>query len=318
MNNTYDRIDDPFHAGERAVHAKLGIEQKMLGIGQRVIRDFMPEQHQRFYEQLPMVVVGAVDAEGQPWASVLCGAPGFIRAESADRLRVRARAPVGDPLGRLLVPGAALGMLGIELQTRRRNRVNGRVAAVADDGFCLQVEQTVGNCPKYIQTRELDATPTSHGAGAVESMAALDADAMALLARSDTLFIATHAAPSGDRAAGGSDVSHRGGHPGFIVQESARQFLVPDYAGNALFMTIGNLQRNPRAGVLVIDFDSGDLLSLAGRVEMVWDRSAVAHLPGAERAWRFHVDQVVRMRSALPLRWRFRAWSPFLPGVAPV
>lgn len=315
MSSESGRGDEPFHEGERTVHARLGIEQQMRGIGQRVIRSFMPEQHQRFYEQLPMIVVGSVDADGQPWASLLCGAPGFMQAPSAERLLVRAQPMPGDPLARLLAPGAALGMLGIELQTRRRNRVNGRVAALQDDGFVLQVEQTIGNCPKYIQTRELDAIPAGHSTGAVESMEALDAQALALLARSDTLFIATHAAPSGSRSEGGSDVSHRGGLPGFVVVENARQFLVPDYVGNAMFMTIGNLESNPRAGVLFIDFDSGDLLSLAGRVEMVWDRQAVAHLPGAERAWRFHLDQALWLRRALPLRWRFGAWSPYLPGL---
>lgn len=311
MNLPVDSLHLPFHSGEIAVQARLGIDGKMLAIGQRVIRGFMPEQHQRFYEQLPMILVGSVDVDGQPWASVLWGTQGFIRALSPTTLYVAARPHGGDPFEAALQSGAALGMLGIELQTRRRNRVNGRVTELVEGGFILSVEQTVGNCAKYIQTRELESSGASLGTPALEKMSALDAEAVGLIADTDTLFIASHVAGAGN--ASGCDVSHRGGRPGFIVVEGERQLLVPDYAGNGLFMTIGNLQLDARAGLLIIDFASGDLLSIAGRVEVLWDAKEFSHLPGAERAWRFHIDQVVRSRETFPLRWRFGSWSPYLP-----
>jgi ferredoxin-NADP reductase/predicted pyridoxine 5'-phosphate oxidase superfamily flavin-nucleotide-binding protein len=316
MPPAFSRDDNPFHAGEEAVHDRLGIRERMVGVGQRVIRTAMPEQHQRFFEQLPFMLVGSVDAAGRPWASTLIGRPGFVQAPGAKRLDFRTRPIPGDPLAEGLTPGAQLGFLGIELHTRRRNRVNGHVVASSGQGFSVEVDQSVGNCPQYIQGREFswvrDAADMQPRA--IEALSSLDAEALALIERSDTLFIATQAPPKAGEpdvnSGRGADVSHRGGRPGFVKIEDERSFLVPDFTGNFFFMTLGNLQLNPRAGVLFIDFDSGDLLTLTGTAEVVWDREDLKDFDGAERAWRFHVDSGWRLREALPLRWAFRDLSP--------
>ncbi|NYG31700.1 pyridoxamine 5'-phosphate oxidase family protein [Sphaerotilus montanus] len=316
MDTAITRQDNPFHAGEQAVHERLGIRERMVSLGQRVIRTAMPEQHQRFFEQLPFLLAGSVDGAGRPWASVLVGRPGFVQAPDARRLDFHARPIPGDPLAEGLVPGAQLGFLGIELHTRRRNRVNGHVVATDAGGFSVEVDQSVGNCPQYIQGRACtwvrdaaDLRPRG-----TEALSALDADARALIARSDTLFIATQApatADGADVATGrGADVSHRGGRPGFVKIEDAHTFLVPDFTGNFFFMTLGNLQLNPRAGVLFIDFETGDLLTLTGTAEVVWEGEALKAFDGAERAWRFRLDGGWRLREALPLRWAFRDFSP--------
>jgi len=316
MHTAIARDDNPFHEGEQAVHDRLGIRERMVGLGQRVIRTAMPEQHQRFFEQLPFMLVGSVDSAGRPWASTLLGRPGFVQAPDPKRLEFAARPIPGDPLAEGLTPGAQLGFLGIELHTRRRNRVNGHVVAADAQGFSLEVDQSVGNCPQYIQGRAFtwmrDATDLQPRA--VEALSSLDPDARALIARSDTLFIATQApAAAGDpdvKTGRGADVSHRGGRPGFVKIEDERTFLVPDFTGNFFFMTLGNLQLNPRAGVLFIDFDNGDLLTLTGTAEVVWDGEDLRAFDGAERAWRFRVESGWRLREALPLRWTFRDLSP--------
>jgi len=316
MDTTLARQDNPFHAGEQAVHERLGIRERMVGLGQKVIRTAMPEQHQRFFEQLPFMLVGSVDSAGQPWASVLVGKPGFVQAPGAKRLDFRARPIPGDPLAEGLAAGAQLGFLGIELHTRRRNRVNGHVVAADAQGFSVEVDQSVGNCPQYIQGREFEWVRDASDLRprATEALSALEDDARALIARSDTLFIATQAPPvAGDpdvTTGRGADVSHRGGRAGFVKIEDERTFLVPDFTGNFFFMTMGNLQLNPRAGVLFIDFDSGDLLTLTGTAEVVWGGEALAAFDGAERAWRFRIESGWRLRNALPLRWTFRDWSP--------
>jgi ferredoxin-NADP reductase/predicted pyridoxine 5'-phosphate oxidase superfamily flavin-nucleotide-binding protein len=306
----------PFHAGEQAVHDRLGIRERMVDVGQRVIRSAMPEQHQRFFEQLPFMLVGAVDAAGRPWASTLVGRPGFVQAPHAKRLDFHAQPVPGDPLAEGLALGSQLGFLGIELHTRRRNRVNGHVVAADDQGFSIEVDQSVGNCPQYIQGRAFewvrdaaDLTPR-----ATEALTGLDAEAVAFIARADTLFVATQApadTTGPDVATGrGADVSHRGGRPGFVMIEDAHTLLVPDFTGNFFFMTLGNLQLNPRAGVLFIDFDTGDLLTLTGTAEVVWSGDELQAFDGAERAWRFRVEAGWRLREALPLRWAWRELSP--------
>ncbi|MBB3196860.1 pyridoxamine 5'-phosphate oxidase family protein [Roseateles terrae] len=310
-----DRVG-PFHAGEQAVQARLGVREQMADIGRRAIRKFMPEQHQRFFEQLPFMLVGSSDRRGRPWASVLVGRPGFVQAPSATRLNFHARPIVGDPLSEGLVPGAALGFLGIELHTRRRNRVNGHVVEVTDAEdtgqaghahFSLDVDQSLGNCPQYIQGREFEWTRDPQDVRPRETVAltALDGPARAAIEQADTLFVATRAPGS----AGGADVSHRGGRAGFVKVEDDRTFVVPDFAGNAFFMTLGNLQVDARAGVLFIDFETGDLLTFTGTAEVIWDGDILQGFEGAERAWRFHIQSGWRLREALPLRWKFRDWS---------
>lgn len=316
MHPAISRHDNPFHAGEQAVHERLGIRERMVDLGQRVIRTAMPEQHQRFFEQLPFMLVGSVDATGRPWASPLVGPPGFVQAPDAKRLDFHARPVAGDPLVEGLGLGAQLGFLGIELHTRRRNRVNGHVVAADAQGFSVEVDQSVGNCPQYIQGREFrwvrDAADVQPRAA--QGLITLDTDARALIARSDTLFIATQAPATADvpdvKTGRGADVSHRGGRPGFVKIEDDRTFLVPDFTGNFFFMTLGNLQLNPRAGVLFIDFDAGDLLTLTGTAEVVWGDDELKTFEGAERAWRFRIEAGWRLREALPLRWAFRDLSP--------
>jgi len=296
----------PFHAGEVAVQSRIGVAERMAEIGRHVVRDHMPEQHQRFYEQLPLMLAGSVDPTGRPWATVLVGRPGFVQAPDAWHLTFDATPIPGDPAAAGMTVGAPLGLLGIELHTRRRNRVNGELLVAGPEGLRLRVQQAVGNCPQYIQGREFewvrDAADTRPRG--VERVSQLDGDAAWLIAAADTLFVATHA------AAAGADVSHRGGAAGFVVQEDDRTLLVPDYSGNRMFMTLGNLQLDGRAGLLFIDFERGHLLTLTGRAEIVWDGPDLATLDGAERAWRFHLDEGWWLRDALPLRWRFRDWAP--------
>jgi predicted pyridoxine 5'-phosphate oxidase superfamily flavin-nucleotide-binding protein len=299
-------MDHPFHTGEVAVQARLGVAERMHEIGTRVVRERMPEQHQRFFEQLPFMLAGSVDAAGRPWATVLVGKPGFVQAPDDAHLVFDTVPIAGDPVAAGMTVGAPLGLLGIELHTRRRNRVNGELLTAGPEGLRLQVQQSVGNCPQYIQGREYewvrDATDTRPRA--VERVAQLDGDAARLIAAADTLFVATHA------GAAGTDVSHRGGPAGFVVQQDAHTLLVPDYSGNRMFMTLGNLQVDGRAGLLFIDFERGDLLTLTGRAEIVWSGPEVDALDGAERAWRFRLDEGWWLRDALPLRWNFRDWAP--------
>lgn len=306
MDSSIHRTDNPFHAGEAAVQRRLGVEEKMLKVGQRVIRTWMPEQHQRFYEQLPFVMVGCVDALGRPWASVLVGEPGFMRAIDERTLSIAARPVAGDPLAEVISMGAPLGFLGIELETRRRNRMAGSVLSVEPGSFTVGVQETIGNCPQYIQTRHHQwVRPASEvQARGRASVSALVGEARALVERADTLYVASH-------AVGRTDVSHRGGRRGFIKLESERSFVVPDFAGNAMFMTLGNFELDPRAGVLFIDWDSGDLLTLTGRATTIWDGDPLLQgFEGAERAWRFEIEEGLLLRDALPLRASFGDWSP--------
>lgn len=303
----YPVIAEPFHEGEKALQHETGAFGTLSVAGPRVIRSYMPEQHRTFFAQLPWLVVGALDAHGQPWAHALAGPPGFVQSPDPRQLGVC------SPLDGLAA-GDPVGLLGIEPHTRRRNRVNGVVAQADGRGFSVQVSQSFGNCPKYIQAREATwAGPQP--AGAVHEAGALDAAARRLIAAADTFFIATAhpAARQGGDASHGVDVSHRGGRPGFVRLAADGSLQVPDYNGNHFFNTLGNISLNPCCGLLFIDFETGDLLQLAANATLVWDGPALKAHPGALRLLVLRVQAVRFAAAALPLRWGPATPSPVLP-----
>jgi uncharacterized protein len=304
----------PWHAGERAVQARVGVGERMERFGGRAIRDFMPDQHRDFFAQLPFLLVGSVDGEGWVWASLLAGRPGFAASPDPRRLRIASLPVPGDPLAGALRVGAKIGLLGIELPTRRRNRMNGSIVAVDGDSFTVAVEQSFGNCPQYIQVRDYEAMLLPVAGVRVETFAALDDAARALVTRSDTFFVASSSGGDPAQRRHGVDVSHRGGRPGFVGIDDDGALVVPDYAGNRFFNTLGNLTANPRAGLLFVDFASGDLLQIAGTVTIVWDGPLLAAYAGAERLWRVAPAQGRWLRGALPLRLALREFSPTLRG----
>jgi ferredoxin-NADP reductase/predicted pyridoxine 5'-phosphate oxidase superfamily flavin-nucleotide-binding protein len=295
----------PWHVGEKELQARIGVSERMDVLGRRVIRDHMPDQHRSFYQQLPFMVYGAVDAEGLPWASVLEGEPGFAHSPEPGLLQFSSLPAVDDPAQ--LGAGAAIGLLGIELHTRRRNRINGHIGAMTASGFSVTVDQSYGNCPQYIQLRQFRSVPLEDPATRpAQHFNELDEAAKAMIAEADTFFVASYVDVDGVRSV---DVSHRGGQSGFVQVEGNR-LTVPDFAGNLFFNTLGNLLINPKAGLLFIDFNSGELLHLSGRTEIILEGPQVEAFQGAERLWMFHVEQVVRRPAALALRWRFDGVSP--------
>jgi uncharacterized protein len=301
----------PFHAGEIAAQERLGVRERMEEQGQRVIRDFMPEQHRQFFGHLPFLLAGTVDAQGQPWASILTGNPGFLSTPNEHTLRVAASPLVGDPISNNLKEGALIGLLGIELHTRRRNRMNGSVIAANPYSFDVQVGQSFGNCPKYIQARDYEpiqrSTPVKF-----HQLSQLDSAAHRLIADADTFFIASAYLDKNAGATQGVDVSHRGGKPGFVGIDDENTLTVPDFSGNLHFNTIGNLILNPKAGLLFIDFERGDLLYLSSEAEVIWEGEEVKAFDGAERLLRFRVHDGVYVESSLPLHWSSPEISPFL------
>ncbi|AOW12066.1 pyridoxamine 5'-phosphate oxidase [Hydrogenophaga crassostreae] len=304
-----------FHAGERALQARAGVQSRMAQIGPLVMRDHMPEQHRTFFTSLPFVVLGSVDAHGQPWASMLAGAPGFMGSPEPGQLTVGAHPLPHDPLASTLRDGAAIGLLGIQPHTRRRNRMNG-LAHLNDSGFTVEVAQSFGNCPKYIQAREPEWWSDPPAAHLAYEGADLDEASRAMIRAADTFFIATAHPLWGSSAERrhGVDVSHRGGTPGFVKVEG-NGLTVPDFAGNQFFNTLGNMALHPLAGLLLLDFHTGDRLYLAARASVVWQGVELVSFEGAQRLLRLEVTHVRRVQGGVPLRWGPVERSPYLTGL---
>lgn len=303
-----------FHEGELAMQHRAGVNEQLSHKLSQLIRGFMPDQHRAFFSQLPFVLIGSVDQSGQPRASLLANPPGFITSPDPETLIIAALPHAGDPLCNLLVPGASLALLGIEQHTRRRNRMNGVVTAVNRYGFSVMVTQSFGNCPKYIQARQVKYQQRA-AISQISHYNTLDAVTRRIIECADTFFIASShpQASHGQRSAYGVDVSHRGGKPGFVKIIDNHTLMVPDYSGNRIFNTLGNLSLNPQAGLLFIDFASGDLLQLAVRAEIIDDDPQIQAFDGAERLLKLVISRVAHTGAGAHLQWDSDVQlSPFL------
>ncbi len=309
----WSRPESPFHAGELAIQARMGIQDRMDRQGRRVIREYLTQQHQQFFAQLAYVIVGTVDDSGAPWASILTGEPGFLSTPSDRILRLTTQTLFGDPLANNLAEGIDIGFLGIELHTRRRNRLNGIVSAIDTDGFEVQVGQSFGNCPKYIQARRFELVkPESNLSPQSYEITTFTAVERNLIANADTFFITTAYQDESAGITQGVDVSHRGGKPGFVRIDDEHRLTVPDFAGNCHFNTLGNLELNPRTGLLFVDFTSGNLLYLTGTAEVIWSGNEIGTYAEAEHLIRFHLAKGYRVEHSLPLGWSNPEFSPLL------
>lgn len=269
MKELIQRECGPWHQGEIRIQQRAGSRKRMEHIGSKFIRSYMPDQHRLFFQQLPMIILGAADLSGDIWASVLFGEPGFITSPDERTLVIRTELPICDPvLGQLQV-GSRVGLLGIEFSTKRRNRMNGLISSMTDNDMVIVVEQSYGNCPQYIQTKTAGINP-HYGNFSRRDFTNLDQIDRTLIQNADTFFIASGFNSDNEDRASGFDVSHRGGETGFVQMDERGRLLVPDYPGNGFYNTLGNLEMNPHAGLLFLDFELGSALHLLVTVEILW------------------------------------------------
>ena len=294
----------PWHEGELQLQRHEGVVEQMDPVGRRVLRTFLLDQHREFYPLLPFIVIGSVDGDGMPWATIRSGRPGFLHSPDPLTLDINAASDSDDPAGPGIIDGEPIGLVGVDLITRRRNRLNGTVIRSGNDRFSVSVGQSFGNCPRYIQNRQFifvrdPATPTRSD---VVISDGLDEHARGIIQAADTFYVASYMERGGEGRQ--VDVSHRGGRPGFVRVDADGGLTVPDFNGNQFFNTLGNFVINPRAGLLFVDHQTGDMLQITGRVEVILDAHEIAAFEGAERLWRMMPEKVVLRKDALPLRWR--------------
>ncbi len=301
----------PFHEGERAVQRRAG-ESSQADLNGRIVGDSVPRGALSFLARQEMLVVGRADDAGAVWASVWQGDAGFVHATDARTVRIslpRGTVPAEDPVRSSLRAGSRLGTLAIELGTRRRLRINGTVTAVEDGALRLEVDAAFPNCPKYVQRRQPSrrAGGGETGAGSRSGMT-LEPGHVDLVRTADTFFVAT------THAAQGVDASHRGGPPGFVEVREPGVLVIPDYRGNGMFNTLGNLEVDPRAGLVFPSFESGRLLHLTGRARLHWDRDDPdGRTGGTSRFWEFEPDRWIETRPPVRTSWKLLDASPYNP-----
>ena len=299
--------DGVFHAGERSLHEKLQISERQHELGLRMIRDHMPDQHREFFASLASVHIGALDGSGHPWAVMRVGSAGFMVSPDEKTLSISSSPLLGEPVDLDFSVGAKVSVVGIEFETQRRNRLNATIAAVEDGTLSLHVDQSYGNCPKYIQIRTKTAATATQPKPPEIASALSDAD-KAQITRADTLLIASRAAQLTDDPRAGVDINHRGGMPGFISVLDDKTIQFPDYKGNSFYNTFGNIVTDNRVGIQFVDFETGTLLNLKGTAALIEDINN-GELPLMGRGLRVNIDTITRAEGGLPYRYKLEQYS---------
>jgi len=288
-----------FHDGEQSVQLRAGVFEQAARLGPQMIHRALDRHFAGFLASQAIIYIAA-STPGAVWVSGLFGTPGFARATSPTTVNVQAQLDPVDPLSAATETGmAAVGLLVLEPMTRGRIRING-LAHRTEFGLEIELAEAFGNCPKYIQRRHPIklADELSADAKTVRRASSLDTSERLLIASADTFIVGSR------HPTRGADASHRGGQPGFVVvSHDGSALTFPDYQGNNMFQTLGNLTADPAIGLLFVDWSSGRTLQLTGTAEVVWDPARVAIWPRAERLLDVQIADVVNRPDGLPLIW---------------
>lgn len=296
---------DVYHEGEIAVQRRAGVRERaerMAGMVQPSVP--ASDDVRRLIADQPHAVVASVDRAGDVWVSLLTGEPGFVTVADDRTVRIAAEPVPGDPLADHLRPDTPAGVLLVDPRNRNRLRLNGSARPV-DGGVELAVEEAFPNCPKYIRRRSFERAADG-SPGDPATSAGLRPRHREWIGDADTFFIGSH------HPSAGADASHRGGDPGFVAVDGDT-VVYPDYPGNSMFATLGNVEANPRVGLLFVDFEDGRTLQLTGRGTIVRNEDRVAAVDGAERLVEIVVERAVEIRNGNPLRWTGEEYSPHNP-----
>jgi len=299
-----------FHKGELAMQAESGIQERMHKVGNAVIRDHIIEQHKEFFENLQYVFIALQDNDSRPWVTLMQGAPGFINSPDDRTLNLSGKLIGEEQLDLNLGQRQAIGLLGLDLSNRRRNRLNGYLnTAGSHDKLSIEVGHSYGNCPKYIQIRNFDqgSEPTDRQGLVATHFSTFDSKISGLIEHSDTLFIA-----SAEKANGDLDASHRGGKPGFVRVSSQTELWFNDYPGNNLYQTFGNVHGYSTVGLMFLDFEAGDLILLSGKAHIETLEKQSQDSKFLPRRFHFSLEKGVRIERAVNGTWALEEVSPFL------
>jgi predicted pyridoxine 5'-phosphate oxidase superfamily flavin-nucleotide-binding protein len=269
-----------FHDGELAVQRRAGVERQAARLSTMVARGELRGGIAAFLANATFAALTARDRAGRLWTSPLVGQPGFLTAGSPTSLTIGSAPNAEDPLHEL-PSGQPVGLIVMDFAARRRLRINGALTVAADSGLAIDVVQAYGNCPEYIHPRELERGAHVYDASTlIRHGATLEPQDVAQVQSADTFFLGT------THPEYGNDASHRGGPAGFALADT-RTVWWPDFPGNNMFNSLGNISIDPTAALLFIDFEGGRTLRLSGRATLHWADSDDA------RGVQFDVDDLV-------------------------
>jgi ferredoxin-NADP reductase/predicted pyridoxine 5'-phosphate oxidase superfamily flavin-nucleotide-binding protein len=326
----------PWNEGEEKMHKLF----QVTGLDNPTATMLTP-QGAYLLQRAPLLALGTLDAQNRPWTTLWGGEPGFSEPLGGGVVGTRAIVDgSNDPVVEALVGGSPKGEavqgnqkmvsgLTIDLVTRKRVKIFGRMVAGAlgdveaegaggaehADGpaikqdqiqLATKIEQSMGNCPKYLNQYEIQPSPVR--SKLIAKGSSLSPDAKDLISKADMFFLSSSTAED-------MDTNHRGGPPGFVRILSDTEIVYPEYSGNRLYQTLGNLQLNPKVGIVFPDYGTGNVVYLTGTAEILVREEAAALLPGSNLALKIRIDEVRSVESGLPFRGVKKTPSPYNPLV---
>jgi len=318
----------PFHQGELDVQ-KLAKESDIAQRNGSVISNKILPGVIPFINQQNILIVSSIDTQGKVWVSVLIGNPGFISAPNNTSLILHTRSIINnanDPFWQNIKTSPKVGLLAIELSTRRRFRVNGNIQPNDNTHFTITVEQAYPNCPKFIQRRQLRFPKSVIKQNSLTSTkgSTLSNEQLQLVTEADSFYVGS-ACSNGKMSNTNNaftskfdkfscDASHRGGYPGFVEVIEGKRLRIPDYQGNSMFNTLGNIQNYPKAGLVFVDFEKGILLQITGDATILWDQNDPSNKTGGtQRFWDLEIKAWQQTHLPKELVWDFFDYSPHNP-----
>ena len=295
-------MESQYHSGEREAQRLAG-EQHIADDREGMMRHSIHPGAFQWLHAQSLLAIATRDDEGHPWATVLTGKPGFLQADDKGASLWIDRTMPSAVL-RDLRQNANIGLLAIDLVSRQRMRVNGTATAVPS-GLHITVAESFFNCPKYISRRV--ALPSADAAASANEGTELRSEHLQLLSETDVLFLAT------THPERGLDISHRGGDPGFVQLQPDGRIRIPDYTGNSLFNSLGNILVDPHIGIAIPNLRTGNILQITGTATIAWhDEDPTDSTGGTHR----FVDITVtawRMTNGGPIAAAAVERSPFNP-----
>lgn len=340
-----------WHAGELYVQTQLGHKDAVAG-AHPIFRPQLTAQHQQFHTSLNILPVCTLDAQGRPWGSFLAakdGSHGFIKSPSFTSLvATQMRLHEDHPVETALREGAKFGMtqlvrgdetthqgpalkliagVGVMFENRRRNKFAGfinerNVGSQDDRTIQVEVMESLGNCPKYINTRHLIPNPQHkpemlHKSLTLPPGELLPADTLSHIAQADAIFLATrYTSPVQTIFKSHLGINIRGGKPGFLriatetianpdgEKERRQVAYLPDYSGNRFMSSLGNVHSDRVAGVTVPLMQKGrpiDVVYLTGDAEVLLGEASRSIFPGVSTCVRIVITGFMHVKDAVPL-----------------
>ncbi|MCJ1351039.1 MAG: hypothetical protein MMC33_001021 [Icmadophila ericetorum] len=329
-----DHVD--FHDGEKRMRSLLQVPP-----GENPTSDFLTPQAAFSLQNYPLLAIGTLDALQRPWTTIWGGEPGFARPLSSSIVGIKTLVdPRFDPVVEALVGGRQDGEvvkeegqgrlfagLTIDLMKRKRVKLGGRMVAgalgqikshpwkenakIAQVQLVFNIQESLGNCPKYLNKKEITASLPEPVL--ISDSLPLPNEAIKLLDKADMFFVS-----SSDHEFS-MDTNHRGGPPGFVrVLENGASgvtLVYPEYSGNRLYQTLGNLQTTPKAGFVIPDFDTGDVLYITGDTSIHIGSKAASLLPHSNVVIEIKATGARFVQRGLPFRGKLAERSPYNPRV---